>query len=666
MTVIAAISLLHFLWQGALIGGAAWIAMKIARSASARYAIGVGALLLMAMAPVATAVWVRDTAVQGPESRVQGPTAFRAEGPEFSVPASTKLVPDPGPRTLGPGPSRTLDPGRWTLDHLRRSVRVSPTLANWLLGSWLLGVGLLSVRLSFGWWTVRRLTRTAVREPGREILSNAERLIAALNISGAVTVLESALVPVPTAMGWLKPVVLLPVQAMSGLSMAQIDALVAHELAHIKRHDYLVNLFQSAIETLLFYHPAVWLISRRVRHERELCCDDLAIAACGDDRLTYASALADLESMRQVPAPMLAANGGSLLTRMKRILGNDEAAVTTSRTNWTAGVAILLTALILVPVNVATTRATEQTPAARGVKDGVSGGATAAITRGVVGGVASGVVGGTANGVKGSVTGGVAGGIAGGLPSGIVGGVEAGATSGAKREVAAAPVSQQPVRVGGNIAPPERIKYVQPAYPQAAKDAHVSGIVIAEIVVGEDGRVSDARILRSIALLDDAALDAVKQWRYTPTMLNGQPVPVIITVTVNFKLADTVVGNALELKSTADVSVTALQDEPVSWNGREVLKIGGTVKSPERVRYVAPVYPQDAQAAHVTRIVIIQAVIDETGHVVATKVLRSIALLDQAAIDAVSQWVYTPTLVNGVAVPVVMTVTVNFTVQSQK
>jgi len=633
--------------------------MKIARSASARYAIGVVALVLMAAAPVATGAWIRNTVVQSPGSRVQGP------GPAEQKPL-------PGPADPGPW---TLDAGRWTLDDAARIVQVSPAVANWLLGAWLMGVGLLSIRLSIGWWTARTLARRSVREPRREILLNAGRLMTALNITGVVKVLESALVQVPTAMGWVKPVVLLPAAAMTGLSIAQIDALIAHEFAHIKRQDYLVNLLQSAIETLLFYHPAVWLISRRVRHERELCCDDMAIAACGNDRLTYASALADLESMRHVPEPMLAANGGSLITRMKRILGQDEAAVATNRTNWTAGVAILLTALILVPMNVVTTRATEQAPVAQGVRGGVTGGVTGGVASAVAGGVAGGAIGGVArgvvgrisHGVTGSVTGGVAGGVAGGVKPGIVGGVEAVATSGVKSEGAAAPVSQQPVRIGGNIPPPERIKYVQPFYPEAAREAGVSGIVIAELVVGEDGKVTDVTILRSIALLDEAALDAVRQWRYTPTLLNGRPVPVIITVTINFTMPDGTVGastssTSVGLKGVLDPPVSAAQDEPVLWNGREVLKIGGAVKAPERVRYVVPVYPEIAQAAHVSGIVIIQALVDETGHVVSTKVLRSIALLDQAAIDAVKQWEYTPTLVNGEAVPVVMTVTVNFTV----
>ncbi len=110
-----------------------------------------------------------------------------------------------------------------------------------------------------------------------------------------VRVFESSAVAVPVMVGWIKPVVLLPAAALSGLTPTQVEALIAHELAHVRRHDYIVNLLQSVVETLLFYHPAVWWVSARVRAEREHCCDDLAVGVC--DRLVYVTALADLAAM---------------------------------------------------------------------------------------------------------------------------------------------------------------------------------------------------------------------------------------------------------------------------------------------------------------------------------------------------------------------------------
>ena len=110
-------------------------------------------------------------------------------------------------------------------------------------------------------------------------------------------VVESALVDVPVVIGWLRPVILLPVAALAGLTPAQVEAILAHELAHIRRHDSCVNVLQTIAETLLFYHPAVWWVSHRIRAEREHCCDDIAVAVCGDP-VAYAQALAELESWR--------------------------------------------------------------------------------------------------------------------------------------------------------------------------------------------------------------------------------------------------------------------------------------------------------------------------------------------------------------------------------
>jgi len=128
--------------------------------------------------------------------------------------------------------------------------------------------------------------------------------------------------------------------------------------------------------------------------------------------------------------------------------------------------------------------------------------------------------------------GGVAGGVEGGVPGGVVGGV----VGGLPEAPPPPPPPQAPVRVGGNIRPPTKIKDVKPIYPSIAQSARVQGVVIIEATIGLDGKVNDARVLRSIPLLDQAALDAVRQWQFTPTLLNGVPVPVIMTVTVNFTL----------------------------------------------------------------------------------------------------------------------------------
>jgi beta-lactamase regulating signal transducer with metallopeptidase domain len=136
-----------------------------------------------------------------------------------------------------------------------------------------------------------------VREASAEWQRVAEHLSESLGLRRAVRLLESAAVEVPSVLGSLRPVILLPASTLTGLTPEQIEMVLAHELAHIRRHDFLVNLLQALVETLMFYHPAVWWMSRRVRIERENCCDDLAVAVCGNP-LQYARALTRLEELR--------------------------------------------------------------------------------------------------------------------------------------------------------------------------------------------------------------------------------------------------------------------------------------------------------------------------------------------------------------------------------
>ena len=143
-----------------------------------------------------------------------------------------------------------------------------------------------------------------------------------MGVGRAVALLESALVEVPVVIGYLRPVVLLPAGMATGLSTEQVESLLMHELAHIRRHDYLVNLLQSVVEGLLFYHPAVWWVSHVIRTEREHCCDDMVVELRGDAR-GYAGALAALESLRG-PQAALAASGGSLVKRVRRLLRRSE------------------------------------------------------------------------------------------------------------------------------------------------------------------------------------------------------------------------------------------------------------------------------------------------------------------------------------------------------
>ena len=196
--------------------------------------------------------------------------------------------------------------------------------------------------------------------------------------------------------------------------------------------------------------------------------------------------------------------------------------------------------------------------------------------------------------------------------------------------VKAAPVPMA-VRVGGTVKAPMLIKRISPEYPVAALTARQQGVVILEATIGPNGKISEVKILRSIASLDGAAVDAVRQWEYEPTIIDEVAVPVMTSIAVEFKL-------------TAPAPV----------------RVGGAIKAPAQTKRVNPPYPREAQAAGVQGVVIMEATIGVDGKVTDVRVLRPIPLLDQAAVEAVRQWEYEATVVNGVAVPVVMTVTLNF------
>lgn len=306
-------TLIHFLWQGALLGVAAFIALRIARPerATTRYCIGVSTLGLMLVTSVITFATL-----------VRAPRPFPAKGATFF--ASSPAPADAGQPVINQIDERVA-PGTESIVSLSgisawRPAPLGPAALTVVVTLWAIGVLALSLRLFGGWILTRQLAHRAVAAVSPSIDAAAKRIADRLQLRRAVSIVESGAVAVPTLVGWMKPVVLLPAAALSGLTPEQLQAILAHELAHVRRHDYLVNLLQSIVETLLFYHPAVWWASTQVRAEREHCCDDLAVDVCGD-RLVYVSALAELTTMASHRQLALAATDGSLIGRVQRILG---------------------------------------------------------------------------------------------------------------------------------------------------------------------------------------------------------------------------------------------------------------------------------------------------------------------------------------------------------
>ena len=308
-------TLIHFIWQGALIAlfyvGASVLLRKF--SANIRYLAACGAMLLMLIAPAATMFSISasdnsQSAILTAETTRTNQivnTAEQSTVPQLTSAAQSEIKADSA--------SQPISTGRWAQTQL-------PRVMPWLLALWFAGVLFLSLRFAGGWVMVQRLKQSETSPSVDVWQERLSSLSHRLRVSRPVRLCESALVEVPTVIGWLRPVILLPATALTGLSADQLEAVLAHELAHIRRYDYLVNLLQTSIETLFFYHPAVWWVSAQLRHEREHCCDDLAVAACGDV-LTYARALTRLEHLRgSEPQLAMAASGGSLLVRVQRLL----------------------------------------------------------------------------------------------------------------------------------------------------------------------------------------------------------------------------------------------------------------------------------------------------------------------------------------------------------
>ncbi|HSD18082.1 MAG TPA: M56 family metallopeptidase [Thermomonas sp.] len=286
-------ALLHFLWQGALLGLLAVLALTLLRNAQpqARYAVACAALSVSLLMPALTLAWL------------------------LATPAGT------APATL---PFAIADAASGTgASHGVQAMQPTTSLP-WIVMLWASGVATLLLRMAGGLWWVRRLQRQAWPEDGGHWQARADVLARKLGLAHGVRVrLFDG--DAPLAIGWWRPMVLLPVALLARMPAGLLEALLAHELAHIRRHDYLVNLLQAVVEALLFYHPVVWWLSRRIRHERELIADDLAAEALGDRR-SLALALSELDRMLgataagSIPRFAHAAHGGQLMSRIQHLL----------------------------------------------------------------------------------------------------------------------------------------------------------------------------------------------------------------------------------------------------------------------------------------------------------------------------------------------------------
>lgn len=288
-------TLLHFLWQGTLIAFVLYLALNALHKSKSelRYLCALTSLVACIIAPLATFFW-------------------------FYRPEITVVLTDP--ILIGQSLESVTIDSVFTYLNLDTVLPITGIL-------WIAGVFYLSVHLIFELFSVYQLPRRDVIKPEPDILQIFNRLAAQLQVNQLTRLLISLKAEVPMVVGFLRPVVLLPLSMSSGLTHAQLEMLLAHELAHVKRHDYLVNFLQTLLEITLFFHPLVKWISTQIRIEREYCCDDIAVHTCGNV-LAYATALTEAESIRSenIPALAMAATGGDLKNRVLRIVDRTDCA----------------------------------------------------------------------------------------------------------------------------------------------------------------------------------------------------------------------------------------------------------------------------------------------------------------------------------------------------
>jgi beta-lactamase regulating signal transducer with metallopeptidase domain len=299
-------TLLHFCWQSTVIALLYAVTDRCLLRATAAVRYGVAMAMLGSMPVAAFATFVEQEQLVVNFEQAAHPVVASQIG---SLHASVvREAPFAAPAMA--------DTELWIASHADR-------LMPWIVGAWLTGVCLLALRAAVGWRKLRLLRRNAQLTAPSAVQKSFAKLISQLHLVHPVVLRVSTEVISPMAMGIWRTSVILPLSVATSFPAEQLEAVLAHELAHIRRWDYFCNLLQTAIECLFFFHPAVWWMSRRTRELREVCCDEIAARTCADPAI-YAEALLQMEEQRVEHlrlAVALRGSGGALLRRIRRVMG---------------------------------------------------------------------------------------------------------------------------------------------------------------------------------------------------------------------------------------------------------------------------------------------------------------------------------------------------------
>jgi beta-lactamase regulating signal transducer with metallopeptidase domain len=520
-------ALIHFLWQGTLIALALKGALMLVEQCSSRlrYALALACLFLMAALPVFL--------LCKPQRRISDIPAVY-ETVQFETASVTGSTSAQIPIDRKP-------------DFAAKVFHFVTPLVPWIAACWMFGMALLLLKTIGGVIQVRILKQKAAVHCETKGMASFHRLTTQAGVAD-VPILESGLVSTPTVAGWFRPTVLLPKGVLEKIDHPMLDALVAHELAHIRRHDSVMNLVQAVIEDLLFFHPAMWWVTRSVRAEREACCDDDAVAICGDT-LVYVRALSQAEQFRS-SIPVIALSSSPLLQRIRRLTE-----MRMSKMNHVTALCIALVAVSFIIVTAAGSILLATIPPQNSISSVSAKTPSSDQDFDKAKPEAQGTQ--PHKEVKYA------------LVCGIVGVTVDKATG---KKVFFPPLQKDGKpspggcmlidlsipkfsKVPGELQASKLIQKVNPIFPESAVKEHVGIRVALHINVNEEGLVTDAEVTKSqtvppdrdsqgnwvggvpagvIKGINSAAINAVKQWKYSPTLLNGQAIPVRANVGIDF------------------------------------------------------------------------------------------------------------------------------------
>jgi TonB family protein len=644
LTRAIGLALFEFMWQGAVIGIATALILIVLqrRTPQARYVVACLGLAMMCVAPISTVV---NNLPPRTAPRPDSPAAPTLRSPSTTVFLDVPDAPISASRDARPA---------WLEPRLPYVVLI-----------WIGGVSLLTLHLFHGWFRVRRIHRSATALEDDRWAETVRVMAERVGVLRPLRLLQSRLVDVPSVIGCVRPAIFIPIGAVTGLSAADLEAILAHELAHIRRADYLVNVIQCGVETLLFYHPAVWWVSKQIRRERELCCDDVAATLCSS-RLGYARALASLAELHaSAPKLAMAANGDELLTRIRRLV--EPGAASGPKLSGGIAMSVVLTVLLLSlngqisrandaptpavhvpaavvvpaaprvephPVPVQERRATRQKPVSPTI-----------VVIDAQGAVQTGL-----SAIR-----------------GVVIDADGGRIPGAHVTIVS---TDRPTPWTMTITTDTRGEFVA---ADLAAGAYSVTVAISGFRTGRSriqiapNETASAKIVLEVGTLTEFIVVGVAQQGAGTTPVSRAPRNDVATdldsakaLYAQGRLAEAELMTARALEALRASTPVAPAAAPQTFDRGGPVRIGGSINPPRKIKDVKPIYPADAAAAGVTGTVILEAVMAKDGSVRNIAVLRSIPLLDQAAVDAVRQWMFTPTLLNGVPVEITMTVSVTF------